>query len=130
MTPELQFLSYSIVLGIIHIAASAHATQWVYGYWWGAGPRDTQPAVEGVLAGRLRRALSNFGETFPLFAAAVVAVHIVGRSDWLTELGAQMYLWGRVAYLPLYASGIPLVRSFAWNIATLGIVLITLRLLV
>jgi uncharacterized MAPEG superfamily protein len=40
---------------------------------------------------------------------------------------AALFL-GRVAYLPLYASGVPLVRSLAWNVATLGLVLVVVRL--
>jgi uncharacterized MAPEG superfamily protein len=82
-----------------------------------------------VLAGRLERALQNFGETFPLFAAAVIAILLAERQDWLTALGAELYFWGRVVYLPLYASGVPLMRSLAWNVATLGIVLVAVRLL-
>jgi uncharacterized MAPEG superfamily protein len=46
----------------------------------------------------------------------------------MTEWGAQLYLWGRVAYLALYAAGVFLLRSLAWNVATLGIVLVLLSL--
>ena len=46
----------------------------------------------------------------------------------LTWWGAQLYFWGRVAYLPLYVLGVPLVRSLVWNVATVGIVLILLAL--
>jgi uncharacterized MAPEG superfamily protein len=46
----------------------------------------------------------------------------------MTVWGAQLYFWGRLAYLPLYVSGVPLVRSLAWNVATFGIVLILLSL--
>ncbi len=70
------------------------------------------------VAGRLDRALSNFLETFPLFAAAVLIAHAAGRHDWMTIWGAQLYFWGRVAYVPLYAFGIRLVRSLVWNVAT------------
>jgi uncharacterized MAPEG superfamily protein len=126
---ELHFLGLSIALGLVHILASAHAKNWHYGYQWSAGARDEPPGKPGVLAGRLERALQNFGETFPLFAAAVIATQLAERQDWLTALGAQLYVWGRVVYLPLYASGVPLMRSFAWNVATLGIVLVAVRLL-
>jgi len=34
-----------------------------------------------------------------------------------------------VAYVPLYASGIFLVRSLVWNVATFGMMLILLSLL-
>jgi len=56
-------------------------------------------------------ALHNFIESFALFAAAVLAAHAAGRHNALTHWGVQLYFWGRVAYLPLYAYGVPKVRS-------------------
>ena len=44
-------------------------------------------------------------------------------------MGAQLYLWGRIAYLLSYAAGIFLLRSVLWNVATLGIVMILAALL-
>jgi uncharacterized MAPEG superfamily protein len=46
----------------------------------------------------------------------------------MTEWGVQLYFWGRIAYLGLYSAGIFLLRSFAWNAATAGIILILLSL--
>jgi uncharacterized MAPEG superfamily protein len=43
--------------------------------------------------------------------------------------GAHLYFWARVVYLPLYALGVPLVRSLVWNVAFAGIVLLLLALL-
>ena len=56
-------------------------------------------------------------------AAAVLLANAVDRHNALTEWGAQLYFWGRVSYLPLYAAGIPLVRSLVWNVAAVGILL-------
>jgi uncharacterized MAPEG superfamily protein len=80
------------------------------------------------VAGRLDRALRNFVETFPLFAAAVLMAHVAGTHSWMTEWGAQLYFWARVAYLALYAAGVFLLRSLAWNVAVLGIILVVLSL--
>ena len=44
-------------------------------------------------------------------------------------MGARLYLWGRVAYVPLYVAGIPLVCSLVWNVATVGIMLFVVALL-
>jgi hypothetical protein len=71
---------------------------------------------------RLERALHNYLETFPLLAAAVLVAHVAGRHDWMTEWGVQLYFWGRIAYVALYAGGIFLVRSLVLNVATAGIV--------
>ena len=50
------------------------------------------------------------------------------HSAW-SSWGVCLYLAGRLAYLPLYAFGVYLVRSLAWNVATLGIALICLALI-
>ena len=40
----------------------------------------------------------------------------------------RLHFWARVAYVPLYAAGVPLVRSFVWNVATIAIVLLVATL--
>ena len=128
MTFELKVLALSIVLGLVQIVLAAQAANLQRGYVWGASSRDDAvPALTGV-AGRLARALQNFVETFPLFAAGVLIAHVAATHSWMTEWGVQLYFWGRVIYLALYAAGVFLVRSLVWNIATLGIVLVLLSL--
>ena len=128
MTIELTMLAFTIALGIVQIVLAAQAKNRQRGFRWAAGPRDEPtPPLTGV-SGRLDRALANFLETFPLFAAAVLVAHAAGKHDWMTAWGAQLYFWARVLYVPLYAVGVPLVRSLVWNVATLGIILILLAL--
>lgn len=114
-------LTFSVVLGIVQIIAASHAASFQRGYRWTAGSRDEEaPPLRGV-AGRLDRALRNFLETFPLFAAIVLVAHVSDTHDSFTEWGARLYFWARVVYVPLYAAGIPLIRSLVWNVATVGI---------
>jgi uncharacterized MAPEG superfamily protein len=128
MTIELKMLAFAVVLGFVHIVLASHATSLQRGYWWTASARDDpSPPLSGV-AGRLERALRNYLETFPLFAAAVLLAHLADRHNRLTEWGAQIYLWARLAYLPLYAAGTPLLRSLVWNVSAVGIVMILLTL--
>jgi uncharacterized MAPEG superfamily protein len=128
MTLELKMLALSIVLGLVQIVLASHAASFQRGYVWTASSRDEAvPALTGA-AGRLARALQNFVETFPLFAAAVLIAHVAATHSWMTEWGVQLYFWGRVVYLALYAGGVFLLRSLVWNIATLGIVLVLLSL--
>lgn len=121
-------LALAVVLGVVQIVAASHAASLQRGYRWTAGSRDgPSPPLRGV-AGRLDRALRNFLETFPLFAAVVLAAHVSEIHNAPTEWGARLYLWARVVYVPLYAAGIPLVRSLVWNVATVGIVLVVVAL--
>ena len=129
MTVELRMLTLSVVLGLVQIIAASHAASLQRGYRWTASPRDQQaPPLRG-LAGRLDRALRNFTETFPLFAAVVLAAHVSGTHGTLTVLGAYLYFFARVVYVFLYAAGIPLIRSLVWNVATFGILLFVAALL-
>ena len=67
-------------------------------------------------------------QTFPFFAAAVLVAHVAGRHSWGTVLGAHLYFWARLAYVPLYAAGVPMVRTAAFVVSLFGIVLILLAL--
>ena len=128
MTIELKMLALSVALGLIQIVTASHTASMQRGYRWAAGPRDEIPPPLTGIAGRLDRAVRNFLETFPFFAAAVLVAQIVGRHDWMTVWGVQLYFWARALYAALYAFGVPLIRSLAWNAATIGIALILLAL--
>ena len=75
------------------------------------------------------RALKDFFETFPLFVALVLVAQLSGIHNQLTELGSFLYLGARVAYLPLYAFGVFLVRSLVWNVAAVGMLLFVIAIL-
>jgi len=129
MAIELTLLGYTLVLALVHIMAAAQARTKQYGTTWNTGARDeTMPPLRPVPA-RLERAQANLLETLPLFAAAVLAVVAAGRTGVLSEVGAWMYLLGRLVYLPLYALGVPVVRTIVWATASLGLVLVLWQLL-
>jgi uncharacterized MAPEG superfamily protein len=124
VTFELSMLALSCVLGIIHIVLCSHSASFQRGYKWTASARDeVQQPLTGI-AGRLARAQTNFSETFPFFIAVIFIVHLLPIHDWRTHWGAGLYLGARVIYLPLYAFGVPLVRSLIWNVAIAGVALI------
>ena len=99
------------------------------GLKWSAGPRDEPVPVSG-LAARLERAFANYRESFPFFAAAVLVAYLGGRFGTLTLVGCGLYVGGRIAFLPLYALGVPWVRSIAWAVSLTGIILTLLALVV
>jgi uncharacterized MAPEG superfamily protein len=119
----------ALILGFVHLFAAANVITSERGLIWNMGPRDNTPPLRSILAGRLDRAFANFKETFGFFASAVLACAILGRHTALTVWGAEVYLAGRIVYLPLYAAGVPIVRTIAWAIATAGIVFLIVALL-
>jgi uncharacterized MAPEG superfamily protein len=130
MTPEFILLALTLVLALVQIGAAAVARTAELGGKWNAGPRDAEVPPPGKLAGRLMRAQANLFETLPLFAAAVIMAHIAGKDGALTAVGAHLYFFGRLIYLPLYAFGVAYVRSLVWLIAAIGLVMVIAALFV
>ena len=124
MSTELTMLAWAIVLGLVQIALAATFSSTQRGLGWAAGPRDGTPPAISTLAARMVRAAANFLETFALFAAAVLAVMVAGKSNETTVLGAQIYFWARVAYVPSYAVGVPFLRTLVWAAAIIGLVMV------
>jgi uncharacterized MAPEG superfamily protein len=121
MNTELKYLAYAIVLGLVHVFFAGLLTTRVRGLKWNAGNRDEHTqSLEGAPA-RAERASRNFRETFPFFAAAVLAVEFAHVNNAHTALGAEIYFWARVAYLPIYVIGIPYLRTLVWAIAFWGL---------
>jgi uncharacterized MAPEG superfamily protein len=129
LNTEFTMLVLAMILGFVHMFAATQVITSERGLMWNMGPRDNTPPLRSPLAGRLGRASANFKETFLFFAASVLALAVIGRHSALTVWGAEMYLAGRILYLPLYAAGIPIVRTLVWAIATAGIVFLIAALL-
>ena len=123
MNFEITVLALACVLGLVHIILASHAVSLQRGYRWTASARDADVPPLSGMAGRLTRAQANFSETFPIFAALVLGAHVLEAHDWRTLWGVSLYIVARAIYLPLYAFGVPLVRSLIWNVAFVGIAL-------
>ena len=113
MTPELFYLIWSLALTVVLVlVATLGATQQV-GLPTLAGNRENLPEMTGW-AGRAERAHRNMLESL---------------SNGMTVLGAQLFFWGRVAHAALYIAGIPWLRTAAWLLSVVGLVLIFLQLI-
>jgi uncharacterized MAPEG superfamily protein len=129
MTPILTILAWTLALAFAQILAFDFARTGQYGIKWNTGPRDEAMPPLSAVAERLRRAQDNLYETLPLFIAAVLIAHAAGKENAQTLLGAQIYLVGRVVYVPLYAFGVRQVRSLVWLASTAGLIMIVWNLL-
>ena len=129
MAFELQMLAAAVLIGIVHLLWAAAAAQPQRGLKWNTGPRDEPVVLTGV-AGRLERAFANFRETFAFFAVLVIVDYLGGRLGDLTAYGAMVYVAARAVYIPLYAFGVPYVRSLAWVASMVGILMLLAALVV
>jgi uncharacterized MAPEG superfamily protein len=120
----MQMLWWSIVLGLVQLVVATLPSAAVRGFAWASGPRDEPGAPLGKIGGRLERAFRNFLETFVFFVAAVLMAETLGRHAASIGLGAQVFFWTRVAYVPAYAAGIPFLRTLLWAGSVIGIVMV------
>ncbi len=123
MTTELWLLFWSGILALVHISAQSFSYKHQAGNAYTMGPRDEKIEATG-LAGRMERAQRNFQESFPLFAVVVLLAHISNMSNVFTVMGAHLYFWCRLLYLPAYGFAIPYMRTILWQLSMIGIVLI------
>lgn len=117
-------LGATIILALFQILLAAQARTMQYGTTWNMGARDADMPPLNPVAGRLLRAQANLFETLPLFIGALLGAAYTSKLGALTEIGSALYFGGRLLYVPLYAIGVPVVRSLVWMAATLGLVLI------
>jgi uncharacterized MAPEG superfamily protein len=118
---EMEMLWLSIVLGIVQLLVATLLSVSSRGMPWGVSPRDTGAPPIGLRGARIERAYRNFLETFPFFAAAVLIVQVLNKHTPSTVIGAQIYFWSRLIYVPVYALGIPYLRTIVWAASLIGI---------
>jgi uncharacterized MAPEG superfamily protein len=118
----IQLLGAALVLGLVQLSWAAVAARQQQGLKWARGARDEERPVTGMAA-RLERAFRNYMETFPLFAAGVLAAYALDKGDGvLIWWGSVLYVGARIVYVPLYAWGVPGIRSLVWFVSVLGLI--------
>ena len=122
MTPLLQLVAFATVLTWTSVMAAAFLRnrEWTLdGMKVGLSNRDNLPEPT-PLGGRAVRAATNTLENFVLFVALALTAHAAGL-DNEAMLGAQMFFWARVVYLPVYWAGITYLRSLIWGVGIAGL---------
>jgi uncharacterized MAPEG superfamily protein len=128
MTTELTLLVWAVALTFIQVLVSVAGATLQVGLPRLVGNREGLAELTGW-AGRAQRAHWNMIENLPLFAALVLVAHAGGISSSMTVLGAQLFLWARLAYAVIYVAGIPWLRTAAWAVSVVGLLLIFLQLI-
>jgi len=129
MPVEIRIAAYGALLLFVHIFIATRYKTAQYGRAWNVGARDEELPPANVMTGRTARAQANFAETFPIAMVALLGVVIAERTSETTALGGWIWLGARVAYLPLYMSGIKLVRTLVYTVSIVGIAMVIWPLL-
>jgi len=92
------------------------------GLKWGLGSRD-EARKPTPLQARTSRTIANHIEGMMLFIPLVLVAELLQLSTSLTTIGAGLYLAGRGAFVAFYLAGVPYLRSAAWGISLIGIMI-------
>jgi uncharacterized MAPEG superfamily protein len=128
MTTDLRYLTWSVILTLVQVVLTGVLAAREVGGPTLAGNRDNMPALTGI-AGRAARAHRNILENIVLFAILVLTAQVSGRADGTTAIGAAVFFWARVAYVPAYLFGPTGLRPLIWGVSIVGLLMIFSRLL-
>jgi uncharacterized MAPEG superfamily protein len=121
MAVELRILALGALLLLVYIFTATRFKTAQYGRKWNVGARDEALPPPTPVTGRTMRAQANFLETFPIAIVALIGVVLANRTSALTALGGWIWLGARVVYLPLYAAGVPVIRTIVFMISMVGL---------
>jgi uncharacterized MAPEG superfamily protein len=123
MTPDLKILVWTVVLTFVEMIVAVLGAQAQVGLGMLAGNRDGLAPLTGF-AGRAQRAHWNMLESLPLFIALVLIAQIAGKANGSTLAGCELFFWGRLAHWLIYLIGIPWLRTIAWVVSVIGMIMI------
>lgn len=130
MPVELKILAWGAVLLVVYIVVATQAKNMQYGAKWNIGARDEPVAPPNPVTGRLIRAQANFLETLPIAIVALLGVVLANKTSPMTALGGWIWLGARILYLPLYAVGVPVIRTICWGVSIVGLAIVISPLLI
>jgi uncharacterized MAPEG superfamily protein len=129
MPTEIVLLGWSVVLLLVQLALQATMGVVEHGPPYAFSPRDEGREVKNLVGARLGRAYYNLLETYPVFVALALALAVTDQTGGLGATGAQIWFWARIVYVPLYAFGIPYIRTLVWTVSAIGLVMMLIALL-
>ena len=128
MSIDLKLLIWSVALALVQMVVAVIGAQMQVGLPPLVGNRENLPAMSGW-AGRAQRAHRNMLESIVMFAILVLVANVTGKANAMTALGSELFFWSRLAYAAIYLAGIPWIRTIAWGVSLVGLLLIFAQLI-
>ncbi len=113
---ELAVINWTLILAASLIKAKAWKPS---GLIAAMGNREKEAPCDGFPA-RTDRAAKNMLENMVFFTALALVASVGGVADPHVELGARIFFWARLVYIPIYMIGIPVARTSVWAISVIG----------
>ena len=103
------------------IAGLIRSRAWTFqGTMIALGNRDNLPQAT-PFAGRAERTARNTAENFMLFAAIALVAHAAGATSPRVAMGAEIFFWSRLLFIPIYYAGIIYLRTAVWLVSIIGL---------
>jgi uncharacterized MAPEG superfamily protein len=128
MKPELTLVTCVVLLTLVQAVIAVLGALMQVGLPMLAGNREGMPEIRGW-GGRAARAHRNMLENLVLFAALVLVAVAAGRTNAMTLLGAQIFVWARLVYAAVYIVGLPWIRTGVWAVSVIGLAMIFVQLI-
>jgi uncharacterized MAPEG superfamily protein len=113
---ELAVINWALIVAASLIKSKAWKPS---GLMAAMGNREQAVDCTGFPA-RTERAARNMLENMVLFSALALAASVGGVADPHVDLGARIFYWARLVYIPIYMVGIPVARTAVWAISVIG----------
>jgi uncharacterized MAPEG superfamily protein len=122
---ELACLEVGVLLWLVHVLYQAGIGTKELSSRYLFSSRDKPMSPSGLMAGRATRALANYVENLVPFAALDLALIVTQQSGgiWPT-----VWILARIVYLPLYLFNVVYIRSVAWGVGLLAMLMMLARL--
>lgn len=124
MTTDLWMLLAAVGIQWVLLMSVATVKIVTNGPAWASGARDADSEKVPVWCERLERADTNLKENLPLFAIAVLVVHVSGSADPTSALGSMIFVAARALHPLLYAAGIAGIRTAVWVVSIVGLAMV------
>ena len=123
MAFELQAIVGTTLILFVLIGVQGATVPLNQGLLWGLGNRD-EGGDSTALQARIGRTVANHIEGMLIFIPLALVAVLADLSSSLTVMGATVYLIGRVMYAPIYMIGIPYLRTLAWTVSVIGVLIL------
>jgi len=114
---ELAVINWALIVAASLIKAKAWTPKGLVG---AMGNRDNPADDCSGFPARTDRAAKNMLENMVLFTALALVATVGGVTDPHVELGARIFYWARLVYIPIYMIGIPVARTAVWALSIVG----------
>jgi uncharacterized MAPEG superfamily protein len=128
MTVDLKMLVWTAVLCVVLFLPYVLCRIVV----WGLVPTvgyPTNPPPLPLWAQRAQRAHLNLVENLGPFAVLVLVAQMTGAANATTALGATIFVWARIVQAVVHIFGIPWLRTGAFAVSLVGMVMILAQIL-